>query len=260
MINLLMLVITMMLHGCSSFEFNDGFVGGAFTKSLAPSLICKFREIELPVGLPFPQEPDKVTSEIEAGFETIALTEGIVGGFIPPHVRLKIIFLPGSDGVEIWIKSQPDRTAKSRYLKGTISIAEFDDLKATIQDKQLWNLPVELPRGSQDIYQLDTGLDIRLQKRSWSNGGPEGCVHGKSEIQASDEQRKIFRQLVELIKRKANQHARTQVEAKFFESAEKKLSRPPDQEQQSPTRTIREDNSGHNIRDRQTTNQAIKEH
>lgn len=220
MINLLMLVFAMMLTGSSVF-WNVSDVGGTSTKT--PCL--ETREPGNSVFQPSRQEPENLPPVIVANADAIVLTEGIVGGFIPPHVRLNIIFLPRADGVDVWTKTQPDRTAKPRYLKGDIPIKEFKKITALIQKKKIWELPVESPRGSQDIYQLDTSLNVSLGKQSWSNGGPAGCVHGQSKIQASDEHRKRFSQIVDQLKKSANEHAKTEVEAKKFETAAQQVVR-----------------------------------
>jgi hypothetical protein len=216
MINLLMPVIVMMLIGGGAV-LNDVFVGCAFTNSRCPE--CREPGTSVSISLPTWQKPQKLPPVVAGNADAIVLTEGIVGGFIPAHVRLNIIFVPGADGVDVWIRAQPDRKAKSRYLKGKMPIKEFKKLTALIQKKKIWGLPIESPRGSQDIYQLDTSLNFKLGKRSWSNGGPQGCVHGQSKTQASDEQRKRFSQIVDQLKKSANQHAMTEIEAKNFESA-----------------------------------------
>lgn len=151
--------------------------------------------------------------------DAIVLTEGIVGGIIAPHVRLKIYFVPNKDGVNVWIKQQPDRTTKAKYFQGEMKVAEFKELVASLQAKKIWDLPVESPRGSQDIYRLDTALNVRLGDQSWSNGGPQGCVHGQSKTQASDKQRKSFSQIVDLLTKTAHKHATTEIDATKFDSA-----------------------------------------
>lgn len=220
MINLLMPVIAMTLIGSGAF-LNDFYVGGASITSRCRE--C--RESGNSVSQPSRQEPENLSPVLAANSDAIVLTEGIVGGFIAPHVRLNIIFVPRADGVDIWTKTQPDRTAKSRYLNGKMPIEEFKKITALIQEKKIWELPVESPRGSQDIYQLDTSLNVTLAKQSWSNGGPAGCVHGQSKIQASDEQRKRFSQIVDRLKKSANQHAKTEVEAKKFETVAQEVVR-----------------------------------
>jgi len=155
--------------------------------------------------------------------DAIVLTEGIVGGFVPAHVRLKVIVLPKEETVEIWAKLQPDRKAKPRYVKGEVPRPEFENLTASIQAEKFWKLPVESPRGSEDIYQLDTSLHVRLGKKSWSNGGPAGCVHGQSKIQTSGKQRRFFKQVVEQIEVSAKGHAKTKIEAREFDLIEKRV-------------------------------------
>ena len=174
-------------------------------------------------GLMSQQEREKKSAHADVKSDAIVLTEGIVGGFVPAHVRLKVIVLPKKNTVEIWVKSQSDRTAKPRYVKGEVPRPEFEKLTSTIEAEKFWKLPVESPRGSQDIYQLDTSLHVRLGKKSWSNGGPAGCVHGQSEIQASGKQRRFFQQVVEQIKASAEGRAKLEIDAGEFNQIEKKI-------------------------------------
>ena len=99
------------------------------------------------------------------------------------------------------------------------------DLVQTLKD-QLSKLPTEQPPGSEDIYDLDTSIvfacdDFELcngkkkkKKRKKENGiylylhhlfvskqgGPGGCAQGQSSVQATEEQKEKFKELVELLK------------------------------------------------------------
>ena len=219
MVKLLMPVVATVLVGSSVF-LNGAFGDRASTRLC--SCECSITGNSTTQTALQVQENSSTKTEINT--DTIVLTEGIVGGIIAPHVRLKIVFKPTGEGVDIWVKSQPDRTAKSKYVKGRLSVAEFKKLTASINEKKIWKLPVESPQGSQDIYQLDTSLNIRLGKQSWTNGGPQGCVHGQSKTQASDEQRKFFGEIVDQLKTSAMKHAKSEIDAANFEFAAKTIA------------------------------------
>jgi hypothetical protein len=73
-----------------------------------------------------------------------------------------------------------------------------DELHGILKD-----LPVEDPKGSQDIYGHDIGIQFALGMPGepgsfeWANGGSAGC-DGHSNVQPTDEQKKQFERAVGL--------------------------------------------------------------
>ncbi|KAJ6496386.1 hypothetical protein C8R45DRAFT_985802 [Mycena sanguinolenta] len=63
----------------------------------------------------------------------------------------------------------------------------------------LKTLPLEDPRGSEDIYGLDTSIMWGSEDLEWCNGGPAGCSGGKSMVQASQEEKDKFKRAVEIV-------------------------------------------------------------
>jgi len=131
----------------------------------------------------------------------LVLTEGIVGGFVPPHQRLQVVLVerPGGGG-DVAVKQSPARNAAATYKTGRLSAEDLSALTAQLKKLGLLHLPTELPPGCQDIYRLDTSLAVELDGRFWRNGGPAGCVHGQSKVQPTDAQRKTFAAAVKAVK------------------------------------------------------------
>ena len=149
----------------------------------------------------------------------ILVTEGIVGGFVPPHIRQRTIIIAGDDKVHVFVMKHPQRNKPATYLRGSLSVKRFDKLLSAIEEKNLWSLPVEQPTGSQDIYGMDTSLAVRIGKKSWRNGGPEGCVHGQSKVQASDTQRKQFGRILKLTQDLVEEYAHEHSDSDTFLNA-----------------------------------------
>lgn len=63
----------------------------------------------------------------------------------------------------------------------------------------LKTIPVESPPGSEDIYGLDTSIMWGSNDLQWSNGGPQGCTGGTSDVKATEEDKKKFNRAVEIV-------------------------------------------------------------
>jgi len=73
---------------------------------------------------------------------------------------------------------------------------------------KIWALPTEDPPGSEDVYRQDTSLIVTsAEGKVWGNYAPEGCVHGVSTGEPSDQQIEVFKSLVALVKDIANKAA-----------------------------------------------------
>ncbi len=118
---------------------------------------------------------------------------GIVGGIKAPEVRLSVEINADKERVTVRMMKLDDRR-KEAVRTGTMARKEFDELLKAIG--KIWDLPKEDPEGCEDIYGLDTSVSIEQGKKQWRNGGPGGCVHSTSKIQATDEQKKHFAEIV----------------------------------------------------------------
>ncbi len=149
----------------------------------------------------------------------VMVTEGIVGGFVPAHVRGRMVVVPRDDKFDLLVMKQPQRNDEVTYQKGTLTAEQFDELLAALDKAGVWKLPVESPPGCQDIYKKDTSIAIRGGDKFWRNGGPAGCVHGVSKIQPDKKQLETFGETVGLLKKLAEKHATDKGDAKSFNAA-----------------------------------------
>jgi len=132
----------------------------------------------------------------------IVVTEGIVGGFAPAHVRQRTIVVQQNGKFELFVMKQPARNSRPEYRHGVLTAAGFQTLTAGLK-KSVGNLPVEVPAGCQDIYKIDTSLTLHSGGEFWRNGGPGGCAHGVSKVQPTAAQQKQFREAVATVKKLA---------------------------------------------------------
>ena len=63
----------------------------------------------------------------------------------------------------------------------------------------LKTIPTESPRGSQDIYGLDTSIAWFSDDLEWMNGSPQGCDGGISEVQPTEEEKAKFKRAVDIV-------------------------------------------------------------
>ncbi|CAO3668548.1 unnamed protein product [Rhizopus stolonifer] len=138
----------------------------------------------------------------------IVLREGITGGFVGPVIKQAVEINGDPSGVNVMHSTlKPDTRADYNTLSGGASFEEVSSLFGLLKD-QLSRLPTEQPVGSQDIYGQDISITFLTEDFQWSNGGPEGCSQGESSVQATPEQKEIFKELVSLIKGIGQQFAK----------------------------------------------------
>ncbi len=126
---------------------------------------------------------------------SISLKVGIVGGIVAPKVKLSIDIAAEKDDVTVRLMKLKD--GKPVVTTGTMTRKEFDALLEELA--AVWKLPVEDPKGCEDIYGLDTGVAVKSGDRSWSNGAPAGCDHGTSKVRPTAAQLESFKKIVERI-------------------------------------------------------------
>lgn len=146
----------------------------------------------------------------------LLVTEGIVGGFVAPHVRSQIVILDRGGKYELFIMKQADRRAEKTFRSGTLSDKKFNGLFRGLAKQGVFELPRELPVGCQDIYKKDTSLAVFSGGKFWRNGGPAGCVQMQSKVQPSEEQLKVFDLVVTVLKKWSDQHTSEESDAKTF--------------------------------------------
>lgn len=76
---------------------------------------------------------------------------------------------------------------------------DFPDVDALVGELQsiLKTIPTENPRGSEDIYGLDTSIMWGSDDFVWENAGAQGCG-GSSTVKATDEDKAKFKKALEI--------------------------------------------------------------
>ncbi len=82
----------------------------------------------------------------------VMVTEGIVGGFVPAHVRQRIVIIDSGEDLALLVMKQPVRNVEATYHKAALPKMEYLALMKKLAEHGLWKLPVEVPAGCQDIY------------------------------------------------------------------------------------------------------------
>lgn len=149
----------------------------------------------------------------------LVLTRGIVGGFVPAHVSEQVVIHNTDAGAVIHLMQQPRRNAPTTFLRGKLTPEEYRSLFDQADKLGLWGLPRETPAGCEDIYKLDTSINARQGEKAWYNGGPAGCVHGESRVQATADQRGKFQKMVAALHDVATARAKTPSDQETFQKA-----------------------------------------
>ncbi|KAJ6496345.1 hypothetical protein C8R45DRAFT_157621 [Mycena sanguinolenta] len=142
----------------------------------------------------------------------LRLQRGITGGFAPPTPSaiytltqspaqpntIAVTLATRQDGQPLDAMSEAapkflPSSSDSNYLGAEVS-ALVEELHAILK-----TLPLEDPRGSEDIYGMDTSIMWGSEDLEWCNGGPAGCSGGKSMVQASKEEKDKFKRAVEIV-------------------------------------------------------------
>ncbi|KAH7871429.1 uncharacterized protein C8R40DRAFT_1072486 [Lentinula edodes] len=144
---------------------------------------------------------------------SLRLQKGITGGFAPPTPSfIATITRPvDSDTLNITSASRPSGTpdlqsfAPKTLALGTVEVTALgsvsvegliDELHGILKE-----LPTEEPRGSEDIYGLDTSIFWGSEDLQWMNGGMGGVTGqpGSSTVQPTPEQKAQFKRAVEIV-------------------------------------------------------------
>ncbi|KAJ3863856.1 hypothetical protein EV359DRAFT_42306 [Lentinula novae-zelandiae] len=142
---------------------------------------------------------------------SLRLQKGITGGFAPPTPSfIATITRPvDSDSLNITSASRPDGTpdlqsfAPKTLGLGTLKVTALgsvsvegliDELHGILKE-----LPTEEPRGSEDIYGLDTSIFWGSDDLQWMNGGMGGVTGQPGTVQPTPEQRAQFKRAVEIV-------------------------------------------------------------
>ena len=124
-------------------------------------------------------------------------------GASPPNAMFAVMGAPDSLQINAEVGSANVNSAQNIKLddSNTTRVKELvDELHKTLKD-----LPVEEPKGVQDIYGLGIGIQFGLGQPGesgsfeWENGGANsGGCDGYSNVQPTDAQKQQFKKAVEL--------------------------------------------------------------
>ncbi len=150
--------------------------------------------------------------------DRVVLTRGIVGGIDGPIIRLQAVFTRRGGGYDVHLMERPRGPwFEARYSWGRLSGRQAGAISRALQE--VWALPVEEPRGSEDVYGQDVGLAVRAGTKIWFNSAPADCFHFVSVVRPSDEQRRRFREIVGRVRRTAVRAARVEIDAESYRRA-----------------------------------------
>ncbi|KAK5992166.1 hypothetical protein PT974_05566 [Cladobotryum mycophilum] len=131
-----------------------------------------------------------------AAFE-LRLQKGILGGFIPP--RPTAIYTVTRDNAA----SSIEVTVQTAENSMEPASKEFPvkDYEARINRILgiLKQLPTENPPQSEDIFGLNIGISWMSDDFQWVNSAPQGCIPGISDKPATDEEKVLFEEAVDIV-------------------------------------------------------------
>ncbi|KAJ6587862.1 hypothetical protein B0H19DRAFT_1225911 [Mycena capillaripes] len=132
----------------------------------------------------------------------LRLQHGITGGFAPPtpNAVYTVTQSPTEAKLAITAAVRPSGTP-SLQDAGPKSLSSDDTTKALVDELHgiLKAIPMEDPKGSEDIYGMDTSIAWGSDDLEWYNGGPQGCGGGNSTVKATEEDKAKFKRAVEIV-------------------------------------------------------------
>lgn len=126
----------------------------------------------------------------------IRMTQGVVGGIVPAHVRMQLVVVPAPHGHTVAFVDRSSAGTGPAFFIGRDTDGRTASILREMETIGLWSLPVESPPGSADVYGMDTSLIVATPNRAWGNLGPGACMHGISDTRPTDDQVELFRRCV----------------------------------------------------------------
>ena len=130
---------------------------------------------------------------------SFTIVTGVTGGFIAPTPTSHIIIETSLDGKFVEItKSLKDDNAQDGYMTTKSALDNDEKVKNLMQGwiKTLSQLPVEEPRGSEDIYGFDTVIQLVSSSLKWQNTPNEGCATTPSSRVPTKREKEEFKRLI----------------------------------------------------------------
>lgn len=94
--------------------------------------------------------------------DCIVLTDGITGGYVPAHVRMRILVYQRGREFFVQVMRQKTRSSKKTFKTGKLKKSEFRGLLALAEKVDWWKLSPESPKNFEDIYKLDASIGLRI--------------------------------------------------------------------------------------------------
>jgi len=132
----------------------------------------------------------------------LRLQHGIKGGFAPPTPNAVFTVTQAQNQPSLAITAAVRESGTPSLQDAAPKSLNPDDTTTSLVDELhgiLKSIPMEDPRGSEDIYGLDTSIMWGSDDLEWANGGPQGCGSGTSMVQASEEDKAKFKRAVEIV-------------------------------------------------------------
>jgi len=134
---------------------------------------------------------------------SLRVRKGIVGGIVGPVVEREMrigydrnrrtFCAVLQDGAGLDASGRGDLAT---YQIADLTRAEFIALMDGVLARNLGALPTEIPIEVEDIYRLNTGLEMHYGNLDWENRAPGGCLHSRSRVQPSAADREQFEILI----------------------------------------------------------------
>ncbi|KAJ7510704.1 hypothetical protein B0H11DRAFT_1701063 [Mycena galericulata] len=131
----------------------------------------------------------------------LRLQHGITGGFAPPTPDA-VYSVTQSPNAALQITAAVRPSGTPELQDAAPKSLNPDNTTAALVDELhgiLKSIPMEEPRGSEDIYGMDTSIAWGSEDLEWYNGGPQGCGGGNSIVKATAEDKAKFKRAVEIV-------------------------------------------------------------
>ncbi|KAJ7108196.1 hypothetical protein C8R44DRAFT_803756 [Mycena epipterygia] len=132
----------------------------------------------------------------------VRLQHGITGGFAPPTPNAVYTLTQPLNATALAITAAVRPSGTPSLQDAAPKSLDHDDGTNALVDELhgiLKSIPMEEPKGSEDIYGMDTSIAWGSDDLEWYNGGPQGCGGGNSIVKASEEDKTKFKRAVEIV-------------------------------------------------------------
>ncbi|KAJ7754360.1 hypothetical protein DFH07DRAFT_920990 [Mycena maculata] len=132
----------------------------------------------------------------------LRLQHGITGGFAPPTPDAVYSLTQPLNATALQITAAVRPAGTPSLQDAAPKLLARDESTTALVDELhgiLKTIPMEDPKGSEDIYGLNTSIAWGSEDLEWYNGGPEGCSGGNSIVKATADDKAKFKRAVEIV-------------------------------------------------------------